>query len=190
MYFVHGFSCSGRIHRSSASRPPWSAPETCAPPRRSTTRRSLPTLRRTIIGFTSTATMPLLDADGNAVLQRPRQGPAGRAQHDLGFGHLRPQDRPCCRQRRVDFVDPKLRVRSVTGRYDIDGAANFDQANFQLMDRNGRGFAKDIDVLPGRQGAARPGALHQLSGRQRGLDAAGLLASISTPRCRRASRTT
>jgi LPS-assembly protein len=49
---------------------------------------------------------------------------------------------------RVDFEDPKLRVRSDTGRYDINGAADFDQANFQLMDRNGRGFAKDIDVRP------------------------------------------
>jgi LPS-assembly protein len=48
----------------------------------------------------------------------------------------------------VEFDDPKLRVHSATGSYDIDGAANFDQANFQLMDRNGRGFAKDIDVLP------------------------------------------
>ena len=48
----------------------------------------------------------------------------------------------------VDFEDPKLRVRSDTGHYDIDGAANFDKANFQLMDRNGRGFATDIDLLP------------------------------------------
>ena len=48
----------------------------------------------------------------------------------------------------VDFLDPKLRVDSLTGHYEIDGAANFDQANFQLMDRNGRGFAKDIDVMP------------------------------------------
>jgi LPS-assembly protein len=48
----------------------------------------------------------------------------------------------------VDFEDPKLRVRSDTGRYDIDGAANFDRANFQLMGRNGRGFAQDIDVSP------------------------------------------
>ena len=48
----------------------------------------------------------------------------------------------------VDFQDPKLRVRSDTGSYDIDGAANFDRANFQLMDRNGRGFAQDIDVSP------------------------------------------
>src|ERR1700722_5555866 len=51
----------------------------------------------------------------------------------------------------VDFLDPKLRVDSLTGHYDIDGAANFDQANFQLMDRNGRGFAKDIDVVPDGQ---------------------------------------
>jgi LPS-assembly protein len=48
----------------------------------------------------------------------------------------------------VDFEDPKLRVRSDTGSYEIDGAANFDRANFQLMDRNGRGFAQDIDVSP------------------------------------------
>jgi LPS-assembly protein len=48
----------------------------------------------------------------------------------------------------VDFEDPKLRVRSDTGSYDTDGTANFDKANFQLMDRNGRGFAKDIDALP------------------------------------------
>jgi LPS-assembly protein len=47
----------------------------------------------------------------------------------------------------VDFEDPKLLVRSETGSYDIDGAANFDRANFQLMDRMGRGYAKDIDVL-------------------------------------------
>jgi LPS-assembly protein len=48
----------------------------------------------------------------------------------------------------VDFEDPKLRVRSAAGSYDINGAANFDQANFQILDRNGRGFAKAIDVLP------------------------------------------
>jgi LPS-assembly protein len=48
----------------------------------------------------------------------------------------------------VDFEDPKLRVRSDSGHYDINGAANFDQSNFQLMDRNGRGFAKELDVRP------------------------------------------
>ncbi|MGB6308323.1 MAG: LPS assembly protein LptD [Steroidobacteraceae bacterium] len=48
----------------------------------------------------------------------------------------------------VDFEDPKLRVRSVAGSYEMDGAASFDQANFQLMGRLGRGYAKDINVLP------------------------------------------
>ncbi len=48
----------------------------------------------------------------------------------------------------MDFEDPKLRVRSDTGSYETDGTANFDQATFQLFDRNGRGFAKDIDALP------------------------------------------
>jgi LPS-assembly protein len=48
----------------------------------------------------------------------------------------------------VDFLDPKLRVRSAAGSYDADGAGSFDQADFQLMGRNGRGFAKDIDFHP------------------------------------------
>jgi LPS-assembly protein len=49
---------------------------------------------------------------------------------------------------KVDFLDPKLRVRSDNGSYETSGGATFDQANFQLMDRNGRGFARDIDVDP------------------------------------------
>ena len=49
---------------------------------------------------------------------------------------------------KVDFEDPRLRVRSDAGSYETAGGANFDEANFQLMDRNGRGFAKDIDVQP------------------------------------------
>jgi LPS-assembly protein len=48
----------------------------------------------------------------------------------------------------VDFEDPKLRIRSDTGSYETDGTASFDAANFQLLDRNGRGFAKDINALP------------------------------------------
>jgi LPS-assembly protein len=49
---------------------------------------------------------------------------------------------------KVDFLDPKLRVRSDSGSYEAAGGANFNEAFFQLMDRNGRGFAKDIDVHP------------------------------------------
>ena len=49
---------------------------------------------------------------------------------------------------KVDFLDPQLRVRSDTGSYETDGAANFNEAFFQLMNRNGRGFAKDIDLRP------------------------------------------
>jgi LPS-assembly protein len=48
----------------------------------------------------------------------------------------------------VDFLDPRLRVRSDTGSYDPLGGASFNQAFFQLMDRQGRGFAEDIDVHP------------------------------------------
>ena len=69
-------------------------------------------------------------------------------------------------------------MRSDTGSYDIDGGANFNKANFQLMDRNGRGFAKDIDVHPDGKVSLDECALYQLSGRQRGLDAAGLLAQL------------
>jgi LPS-assembly protein len=49
---------------------------------------------------------------------------------------------------KVDFLDPQLRVRSDSGSYETDGAANFNEAFFQLMNRNGRGFAKDIDLRP------------------------------------------
>jgi LPS-assembly protein len=89
-----------------------------------------------------------LDADRNAVLngrvevrQDARSVTADSVTYDSKTGRVAVKGR-------VDFEDPKLRVRSDTGSYDISGAANFDRANFQLMDRNGRGFAKDIDVLP------------------------------------------
>jgi LPS-assembly protein len=49
---------------------------------------------------------------------------------------------------KVDFLDPRLRVRSDSGTYQTDGGGNFNEAFFQLMNRNGRGFAKDIDVHP------------------------------------------
>ncbi len=42
----------------------------------------------------------------------------------------------------VDFLDPQVRVRSDSGSYQADGAGSFDQANFELMNRLGRGFAR------------------------------------------------
>jgi LPS-assembly protein len=48
----------------------------------------------------------------------------------------------------VDFLDPRLRVRSDTGIYDPVAGADFKQAYFSLMNRNGRGFAEDLAVHP------------------------------------------
>ena len=42
----------------------------------------------------------------------------------------------------VDFEDPKLRIKSDDGTYDTVGGAEFDKANFQILDRNGRGVAR------------------------------------------------
>jgi len=90
----------------------------------------------------------VLDADRNAVLngrvkvrQDARSVTADSVAYDNKSGRVAVKGS-------VDFEDPKMRVRSDKGSYDTSGAANFDQADFQLMNRNGRGFAKDIDVLP------------------------------------------
>ncbi len=48
----------------------------------------------------------------------------------------------------VDFEDPKLGVRSDTGVYDALGGADFNEANFRIFDRNGRGFAKEMAIHP------------------------------------------
>jgi LPS-assembly protein len=48
----------------------------------------------------------------------------------------------------VDFEDPRLGIKSDSGIYDALGGADFDQAYFQIFERNGRGFAKDIAVQP------------------------------------------
>ena len=90
----------------------------------------------------------LVGADGNAVFngrvtvhQDERSVAADSVTFDSKTGRIAVKGS-------VDFEDPKLRVRSATGSYDTDGTSNFDTANFQLMDRSGRGFAKDIDTLP------------------------------------------
>ena len=48
----------------------------------------------------------------------------------------------------VDFEDPKIRVLGPAGSYDTLGGAEFNQANFQLFDRNGRGYARQIMASP------------------------------------------
>jgi len=90
----------------------------------------------------------VLGADGNAVLngrvtvtQDERSVSADSVTYDYGLDKLTVTGK-------VDFLDPRLRVRSDNGSYDTVGGANFNEAFFQLMDRNGRGFAKDIDVHP------------------------------------------
>jgi LPS-assembly protein len=88
-----------------------------------------------------------VDADGNAVLNgrvKVRQDARSVTSDSVTYD----KSGRVSVKGGVDFEDPKLRVRSDTGSYDIDGAANFDRANFQLMGRNGRGFAQDIDVSP------------------------------------------
>jgi LPS-assembly protein len=90
----------------------------------------------------------LLGTDGNAafngrvtVHQDDRSVAADSVTYDNNTGRVAVKGG-------VDFEDPKLRVRSDTGSYDTDGTAMFDKASFQLMDRNGRGFARDIDARP------------------------------------------
>lgn len=89
----------------------------------------------------------VFDAEGNAVLngrvkvrQDERSVTSDSVTYDEKTGRVAVKGS-------VDFEDPKLRVYSTSGSYEISGAAKFDQANFQLMDRNGRGYAKNIDVL-------------------------------------------
>ena len=57
------------------------------------------------------------------------------------------------------------------------------------MDRNGRGFAKDIDVHPDGKVALSQVRYTTLPGRQRGLDAAGLLDQPRHQGSRKAPRT-
>ncbi|HEY6618940.1 MAG TPA: LPS assembly protein LptD [Steroidobacteraceae bacterium] len=90
----------------------------------------------------------VLGADGNAVLtgrvtvtQDQRSVSADSVTYDYKADKLDVKGK-------VDFLDPKLRVRSDSGSYEADGGGDFNQAFFQLMDRNGRGFAKDISVHP------------------------------------------
>jgi LPS-assembly protein len=89
-----------------------------------------------------------IDADGHAALngrvkvnQDARTIAADSMNYDYKTGKLDVKGA-------VDFEDPKLRIKSDTGTYDTVGGAAFDQANFQILDRNGRGFARKMAVQP------------------------------------------
>ncbi len=90
----------------------------------------------------------MVDADGHAdlnghvkVSQDGRTVAADSMSYDYNTGQLAVKGE-------VDFEDPKLRIKSDTGSYDTLGGAAFDQANFQILDRNGRGFARELAVQP------------------------------------------
>ena len=83
-----------------------------------------------------------IDADGHAdlsgnvqVSQDGRTVSAHSVKYDYKTGKLAVNGA-------VDFEDPKLRIKSDTGTYDTLGGATFDKANFQVLDRNGRGYAR------------------------------------------------
>jgi LPS-assembly protein len=89
-----------------------------------------------------------LTADGFAVLtghvqvrQDERTVAADRVTYDQKTGKVTVNGS-------VDFEDPRLGIKSDSGIYDVLGGAEFDQAYFQIFERNGRGFAKDIAVQP------------------------------------------
>jgi LPS-assembly protein len=90
----------------------------------------------------------MVDADGHAavngrvtVRQDARTVAADSMNYDYKTGKLRVVGG-------VDFEDPKLRIKSDTGIYDTVGGADFDKANFQILDRNGRGVARELTVHP------------------------------------------
>jgi len=49
----------------------------------------------------------------------------------------------------VDFEDPLVRLKSDTGSYNQLGGGEFDRAEFELLDRRGRGSAGEIALQPG-----------------------------------------
>ena len=80
-------------------------------------------------------------SDGVTVSQDGRTMSADAMDYDYNTGKIAVKGA-------VDFEDPKLRIKSDTGTYDTIGGAEFDQANFQILDRNGRGFARQMAVQP------------------------------------------
>ena len=95
-----------------------------------------------------------LDAERLRRAHRARAAAPGPAHHRGRPGHLRREDRQG-HGRRARWTS-RIRgsaSRATTGAYDALGGAYFDQANFHIFERNGRGFAKEMAVTPGRHGA-------------------------------------
>ncbi|HUX72941.1 MAG TPA: LPS assembly protein LptD [Steroidobacteraceae bacterium] len=90
-----------------------------------------------------------LAADGKAlvngrvmVTENARQVTADSVTYDPRTGRVTVKGK-------VRFEDPRLRIQSDAGSYDQSGGAEFGDAAFKLLNRNGRGFAKQIEVKPG-----------------------------------------
>jgi LPS-assembly protein len=101
---------------------------------------------------TDTATV---GADGNAKLdgsvvlrQDGRSIAADSVDYDNAAGRIEVKGA-------VKFEDPQVRVQGATGSFDTSGNAKVQNAQFELLDRNGRGAAREISVSPaGRFGFA------------------------------------
>ena len=83
-----------------------------------------------------------LTVDGHVIVrQDQRTVSADSMTYDQNTGKLTVKGK-------VDFEDPKMRLKSDSGDYDALGNADFDEANFQILERHGRGFAQTMSVRP------------------------------------------
>ena len=71
------------------------------------------------------------------VLQDARRVTADQVTYDRRTGRITVKGA-------VEFEDPKLRIQSKAGSYDQIGGADFGDAAFQLLNRRGRGVAREI----------------------------------------------
>lgn len=78
------------------------------------------------------------------VLQDARRVAADQVTYDRRTGRITVKGA-------VEFEDRKLRIESDAGDYDQVGGADFGDASFQLLNRRGRGYAREIKVHPGGQ---------------------------------------
>ncbi|MFO1467894.1 MAG: LPS assembly protein LptD [Steroidobacteraceae bacterium] len=78
--------------------------------------------------------------DGSVVVRQDgRSIAADSVDYDDSSGHIEVKGQ-------VKFEDPQVRVRGSTGSFDTAGNATISDAQFELLDRNGRGAAKQLSV--------------------------------------------